>query len=156
VETTMNNTQANGRVAISQPVASTSPARPGRRWRILGLMLLLLVGSTVVSFVVFRYVAPRVPPELVGTWRVVDGDMKGATLEFRWYGTGYATKVKQGKIETAESSVRVRGKRIYMTYQGQRPHEEDTVIQTILTLTDDELVIRDQDEITYHLVRTSD
>jgi uncharacterized protein (TIGR03066 family) len=152
----MNETQANGRIATHQPAAPPSAARPVRRWRMLGLMLLLLVGSTVVSFVVFRYIAPRVPPELVGTWRVVDGDMKGATLEFRWYGTGYATMVKQGKQETAESSVRVRGKRIYMTYQGPRPNDEDTVIQTILTLTDDELVIRDQDEITYRLVRTSD
>jgi hypothetical protein len=152
----MTNTQANGHVTTQQPTAPSAPASPRRSLRIVWLMLLILAGSTVVSFVVFRYVVPRVPRELVGTWQVVDGDMKGATLDFRWYGTGYATMVKQGKKETAESSVRVRGKRIYMAYPGQRPGEEDTVIQTILTLTEDELVIRDQDEITYHLVRIRD
>jgi uncharacterized protein (TIGR03066 family) len=152
----MSNTQTNGRIATLQLAPSAPPATGSRRLRMLGLMFLLLIGSTAVSFVVFRYVAPRVPRDLVGTWQVVDGDMKGATLDFRWYGTGYATMVKQGKKETAESSVRVRGKRIYMTYPGNLPKEDDTVIQTILTLTDDELVIRDQDEVTYHLVRIRD
>jgi uncharacterized protein (TIGR03066 family) len=152
----MINIQTNGRVETQQPAAPAAPAKSKRKVRMLWVMLLLLAGSTAVSFVVFRYVAPRVPRELVGTWQVVDGDMKGATLDFRWYGTGYATMVKDGRKENAESSVRVRGKRIYMTYQGKMPREGETVIQTILTLTDDELVIRDQDEITYHLVRTRD
>jgi uncharacterized protein (TIGR03066 family) len=156
LEFTMSNTQTNGRVATQQLAPSATHAKRRRGLRTLWLMFLLLVGSTAVSFVTFRYLAPRVPRELVGTWQVVDGEMKGATLDFRWYGTGYATMVKQGKKETAESSVRVRGKRIYMTYSGKLPREDDTVIQTILTLTDDELVIRDQDEVTYHLVRIRD
>ncbi len=142
-------TVATARQAQTQP----SPTRARRR--LLWIMLLLLAGATVASFIVFRYVLPKVPRELVGTWQVVDGDMKGATLDFRWYGTGYATMYKHGKKETAESSVRIRGKRIYMTYTGAGG-EEDVVIQTILKLSDDELVIRDQDNATYNLVKIRD
>src|SRR5262249_10054330 len=108
------------------------------------------------SFVLFRYVIPSVPPELVGTWQVVDGKLKGWTLEFRPFGTGYATMFKDGKKEVDEWSVRVRGKRIHMTYRGPALGAEETVIQTIVKLTDDELVIRDQDQATYHLIRIAD
>lgn len=138
----------------ASPKVAPGGGRPARRnWRLLGYLLLLLVGATAASYVVFRYVLPSVPRELVGTWQVTDGALQGATLEFRWYGTGYATMVKQGKKETAESSVRVRGKRIFMTYKGGPAGLEETVIQTIVSLADDELVIRDQDRVTYHLIR---
>jgi uncharacterized protein (TIGR03066 family) len=145
----------NGNPDPSQ-VPPQQPAAPARNWRPLRFLLLLLVGSAVISFVVFRYVAPRIPRELVGTWQVTDGDLKGATLEFRWYGTGIAGKANQGKMEFLESSVRVRGKRIVMTYTGLKAGMDETVIQTILKLTDDELVIRDEDEHVYHLVRIRD
>jgi uncharacterized protein (TIGR03066 family) len=146
--------QDHGQVGTQQPAprAAGGKPRPRRRW--LWLVLLLVV-AFVASFYVFRVVVPTVPYELVGTWRVVDGDMKGATLEFHWDGTGYAAMDKQGKKEVAESSVKVRGKRIYMTYKGGMPGLPDTVIQTILKLSDDELIIRDQDERVYNLVRIS-
>ena len=63
---------------------------------------------------------------------------------------------KQGKKEVAESSVRVRGKLIFMTYKAAGSGQEDTVIQTILSLTEDELVIRDQDQTTYKMIRIRD
>lgn len=138
-----------------QQPAPQATAKPARIIVLVVLvMLLLLFGSFGVSFYLFRYVLPRVPRELVGTWRVVEGDMKGATLQFGPFGSGSATMFnKQGKRETAESSVRVRGKRIFMTYKASGSGEEDTVIQTIVKLTDDELVIRDQDQVTYHMIR---
>jgi hypothetical protein len=135
----------------TQPAPTT---KPKRNRRLLWFMLVLLVGASIASFVVFRFILPSVPRELVGTWQVIDGEMKGATLEFRWYGVGYAAK--RGEKEVAESSVRVRGKRIFMTYKTATPGVEDTVIQTIVKLTGDELIIRDQDQITYHLIRIRD
>jgi hypothetical protein len=147
-----------GGVATEQEPASAAAAKPARSRRLLWIMLLLLVGAFGTSYLVFAYLVPRVfgvPRELVGTWQVIDGDMKGATLEFRWYGAGSATMIKQGKKEVAQSSVLVRGKRIFMTYKNPMG-QEDTVIQTIVKLTDDELVIRDQDQITYNLIRIGD
>ena len=143
-------------VATEQRPAPQTAAKPARNLRVVWVMLLLLVGAFGVSFVVFRYVLPRVPRELVGTWQVVEGDMKGATLEFGPFGSGSATMFKQGKREVAESSVRVRGKRIFMTYKASGSGQEDTVIQTILKLSDDELVIRDQDQTTYKMIRIGD
>jgi uncharacterized protein (TIGR03066 family) len=143
-------------VATQEPAAPGATTKPGWNRRLLWFLLLLLAGSTVASFVVFRYVVARVPRELVGTWQVTDGAEKGATLEFRWYGTGIAAKVKNGKKQVRESSVRVRGKRIFMTYEGQMDGQEETDILTMLKLTDDELVIRDQDDVTYNLIRIGD
>jgi hypothetical protein len=70
--------------------------------------------------------------------------------------TGHRHDAQAGQSEALESSVRVRGKRIYMTSKSPRTGMDDTVIQTILKLTDDELVIRDQDDATYYLVRIAD
>jgi hypothetical protein len=132
-----------------------------RKRRVTALLLLLLVGSFVASFFISRTVLATVPPELIGVWQVTDGEMKGATLEFRkpiyrWYGTGFASMYKDGKKEVAEATVSVRSKRIHMTYKNSTPGMADTVIQTIVKLTDDELVIRDQDQATYHLIRIAD
>ncbi len=151
----MNNTKSlNGAQQVARE-PSPAAVRPKRRWRLAVFLLLLLAASTGVSFVLFRYVLPSVPRELVGTWEVTDGALKGAQLEFRWYGLGVATTVKHGRAESLESAVKVKGKRIYMTSKNPTGRD-DTLIQTIIQLTPRELVIRDQDDITYHLVRIAD
>src|SRR5262245_42490681 len=129
----MNN---DTHVTAQQPAALGATTKPKRNRRLLRTMLALLIAATVVSFVVFRFVLPSVPRALVGTWQVVDGQMKGATLEFRPFGTGYAAVTKGAKKEVDECSVRVRGKRIFMTYKRPEPGMEETVIQTIVKLTD--------------------
>jgi hypothetical protein len=153
------NIMNNSRIRDTSEIGAEVPAtpkfaeKPGRGWRLPGLMLLLLIGATAGSYIVFRFVLPSVPRELVGTWQVTKGDLKGATLEFRWYGTGIATMPKDGKNQSLESSVRVRGKRIFMTSKSPITRLDETVIQTIVQITDEELVIRDQDDVTYHLIR---
>ena len=150
----MNSAQNHETAQGAAPQSLAAPPKPN--WRLLGFLLLFLATGFVLSFLLFRYVLARVPRELVGTWQVSEGNLKGATLEFRWYGTGVATRYKNGKKEATDSSVRVRGKRIYMTSPNPVTGEEDTVIQTVVQLTDDELVIRDQDDVTYHLIRIRD
>jgi uncharacterized protein (TIGR03066 family) len=163
----MVNIMNNGKVldkeqkpaAAEQPAAAPAAPKPARNVRVVlvSVMLLLFLGAFGLTYIVSLYVLPRVPRELVGTWQVVEGDMKGATLEFSPLGSGSATMFnKQGKKEVAESSVRVRGKRIFMTYKAPGTGQEDKVIQTIVKLTDDELVIRDQDQTTYKMIRISD
>jgi uncharacterized protein (TIGR03066 family) len=121
-------------------------------------LLLCLFGSTAVSFAAFKYVAPRllgtsIPRELVGTWQVMEGDLQGATLQFTWYGTATAILFKQGKKETTNSNAKVVGKVLFLTSRDAVTGAEDTVTQTILQLTEDELVIRDEDRNVYRMKR---
>jgi uncharacterized protein (TIGR03066 family) len=130
---------------------------PTSRWWLF--LLLCLLGSTAASFVIFKYVAPSVvapsiPSELIGTWQVVDGDLKGATLEFTWHGTAVATSYKHAVKEVTQSSVKIEGKRIILTTEDPATHRADTVVQTIVNLTDNELVIRDEDKNTYRMIRS--
>jgi uncharacterized protein (TIGR03066 family) len=143
--------RGSGEQPEDSPRAQPKPARKPRLWVFL---LLCLAGSSLVSFVVFKYIAPTIPHELIGTWQVVDGPLKGATLEFRWYGTAIATATdKQGKPETTDSSVRVEGKKVLLTSTDGLTGKQETVVQTILKLTKDELVIRDEDRKTYTMTR---
>lgn len=146
--------------APEQPAAAPQAgAAPGRRKRRLGLFLLAcLLGSAAVSFVAFKYIAPSIlapsiPSELVGTWRVEEGNLKGATLEFSWYGTAVATEHKKGKTEITNSAVKVEGRKIFLTSKDADTGKEDTVTQTIARLTEDELVIRDEDQNVYRMIR---
>ena len=101
----------------------------------------------------FPLYCAHIPPPLVGKWQVTDGYLKGATLEFRWYGKAIATETKDGKPLTVDSSVEVEGNNIFLTTKGLGIGTEETVIQTIVELTSDKLVIRDQDNVTYTMVR---
>jgi uncharacterized protein (TIGR03066 family) len=147
--------------AVEQEGAETQTAAPpaaaapswgsGRVWLFL---LLCLAGSAVVSFVVFKSIlVPPVPSELVGTWKVTEGKLKGATLEFRPDGKSVATLVNRGKAEVTYSMARVEGKKMFLTSRDDMTGKEETVTQTIVELTADELVIRDEDQVTYHLKR---
>jgi hypothetical protein len=134
----------------AEPQAEVKPVK--RKRRLWPLLLICLLASSVVSFVIFKYIAPRIPRELVGTWQVVEGDLKGATLEFRWYGTATAVEYKQGKKEIVNFSVEVDDDVIYLTTRDALGRQE-TLTQTILEMTDNELIIQDADHKTYRMVR---
>jgi uncharacterized protein (TIGR03066 family) len=134
------------------PEPQTADEAPCRRRGLWLWLLLCLVGSGAVSYVVFKYIiVPSVPLDLVGTWQVTEGPLQGATLEFRQDGTATATRHERGKTVTTHSSVEVRGKRIFLTTRDAGT--EEMVIQRILKLTADELVIRDEDKLTYPMKR---
>jgi uncharacterized protein (TIGR03066 family) len=140
------------------PAAPPGPAQPARSKRRLWLILVLcLLGSMAVSYAAFKYVLPglvgaEIPRELVGTWQVMEGDLQGATLEFTWYGTATAVLFKNGKKETTNSAAKVVGKVLFLTTR-DATGAEDTVTQAILQLTEDELVIRDEDRNVYKMKR---
>jgi hypothetical protein len=155
----------NGRPARGQAggqnAAAVQPAeRPGRwKGRTWLVLLLCLVGSTTASFVAFKYVAPllfapTVPHELIGTWQVTEGGLQGATLEFTWYGTSTAILNIKGKPEVTKSTVRVVGRTIILTSKNEAGVSE-RYTQTILQLTPDELVIRDEDSHVYKMKRVA-
>src|SRR5689334_20624919 len=83
-----------GDATVVRAATLDGDAKPGsgaRSPRLWAFLLLCLVGSAVASFVIFKYIAPSIPHELIGTWQVTDGPLKDATLEFRWYGAAVAT-----------------------------------------------------------------
>ncbi len=113
-----------------------------------------LLGSASVSYVVFKFfILAAVPKELVGTWQVTDGPLRGATLEFRQHGGVIATMTVQGKKEVTNQSAKVEGKSLIMTSTDPDAKKSDTVVQTIISLTDDELILRDEDKRTYRMKR---
>ena len=142
--------RGSGEQQEESPRAQTKPARKRRLWVFL---LLCLAGSSLVSFVVFKYIAPTIPHELIGTWEVTEGRLKGATLEFQWHGTAIATLDKQGKKEVTNSTAKVEGKTLYLTSRDDVTGQPETVSQRIVALTENELVIRDEERNTYRLRR---
>jgi uncharacterized protein (TIGR03066 family) len=141
-----------GKQNTASPESAGKPAGSGGNRRLWLIMALCLVGSTVVSFAIFKYIASSIPQELVGTWKVTEGGLRGATLEFRADGTATAILTRQGKKEATHSSVKVVGNTIYLTDRDERGKQE-TVMQTIVSLEQDKLVIRDEDGNVYRMRR---
>jgi hypothetical protein len=134
------------------PAAVPAPKQKRRWW--LGLFLLLcLVGSATLSYLVFSHVGESVPRELAGIWQVTEGPLQGATLEFRRDGTVVASKSERGTRSISKSSARVDGKKIFLTSRDDLSGQEDTVVQVIVRLTEDELIIRDMDKHIYRMKR---
>jgi uncharacterized protein (TIGR03066 family) len=134
------------------PQGAAAPA--SSKGRLALILLVCLLGSLAVSYVVFKFFIPAsVPNELVGTWQVTEGPLRGATLEFRHDGAVIATLTIKGKKEVTTQSAKVDGKKLFLTTKDPDTKKDDTVIQTILILTDDELVIRDEDKRTYRMKR---
>ncbi|SRR5260370_39561195 len=134
--------------------ASQTAAKPGKRYR--GLLLFLLVCLLVSfagSYLVFKFLVGSIPSELVGTWQVTDGPLKGGTLEFRSNGTAVAILERGGKKEMDDFEVKVEEKKIIMTTRDKITGKEDAVTQTILKLTQNELVIRDEGRQMYKMIR---
>jgi uncharacterized protein (TIGR03066 family) len=134
----------------AEPTPAGKPGGTGRR--VWPLLLVCLVASGAITFVIFKFFVFDVPNELIGTWQVTDGGLRGATLEFRPDGTATAILTRQGKKEATHSSVKVVGKTIYLTDRDERGKQE-TVTQTILSLEEDKLVIRDEDGNVYRMKR---
>src|SRR5690242_7903093 len=103
---------SKGEVAeLQAAVPETNITPPRWRPRLWLVLLLCLAGSSLVSFVVFKHlIEPTVPPELVGSWEVTAGPMRGATLDFHSDGTAEAVMYKQGRKATTHSTARVEGK----------------------------------------------
>src|SRR5258708_20570606 len=97
--------------------------------------------------------APSIPPELVGTWQVMDGPMQGATLEFSWHGSARAVLYKEGKKQITNSSAELKGKVLFLTTRDAATGKDEVLTQTVLQMTQDELVFRDEDHQVYRMKR---
>jgi uncharacterized protein (TIGR03066 family) len=134
-----------GRVSSPKQAAGQQAPRGGprlSRWLLIGLCVALVAG---VSFAVFEFVLPgKIPPELVGEWRVVGGPLDGMTLEFKRNGTMTGRAVVNGKHNEMEGEAEVSGTTLRTTTTNPMTGRSETGTQTIVTLTRTELVTEDQ------------
>jgi uncharacterized protein (TIGR03066 family) len=137
---------------------ATTNAMPAP-YRLLGLprwaVILFVVASVAgASFAAFAFLLPgRIPPALVGRWRVVGGQMDGTIFEFQRNGTMIGRKTlddKEGLIEgTAEAADRT----LRTTTTNPFTRKAETGTQSILTLTENEFVTEDESGTRVTMVR---
>jgi uncharacterized protein (TIGR03066 family) len=127
---------------------SATGALPARRFLGLPKWIVILVAIALVagaSFAAFELLLPgRIPPEVVGQWRVVGGPTDGMTLDFRRDGTMIGKATIDGKEGIIEGTALVTGNTLRTTTTNPYTRKAETGIQTIVTLTQTEFVTEDQ------------
>ena len=119
------------------------PARWLPRWAVA-----LLIGATMAAgtFALFEFVVlSKLPHDLLGTWRVDDGDIDSPTLEFRRDGTMLITVVRAGTPWTLEGTAAVEGDILRTTKTDSLTGKRETGTQTIIALTPTEFTTEDAD-----------
>jgi uncharacterized protein (TIGR03066 family) len=140
-------THKAGKHAQANNNPATSPGVSPRR--LFGLpkwlVILLVVGVVAgVSFAAFELLLPaRIPPELVGEWRVVEGPLKGMTLEFKRNGAMTGRAVIDGKAGEMDGTAEVDGDILRTTTKNPLSGKRETGSQHIVTLTDTDFVTQD-------------
>src|SRR5262249_19002732 len=121
-------------------------ARSRGRWLPKCAVVLLVIALTAgAAFVVFELVLPGpIPRELVGRWRVVGGQMNGATFEFQRDGTMLGRLTINGKEGLIEGKAAVNGKTLRTTTTNPFTGGAETGAQTVVTLTEAEFVTEDR------------
>src|SRR5262245_17205177 len=116
----------------------------GRWWPQWAAALLAVALAAGATFALFEFVLlARLPAEVVGEWRVVGGEMDGATFEFRRNGTMVGRLTVQGKEGLIEGTAEVSGKTLRTTTTNPLTGKAETGTQTIVTLTEREFVTED-------------
>ena len=112
-----------------------------KRWHLIVLGLLVATGTwAFLEFVVWN----KLPAELVGKWVVTDGPQEGATFDFYRSGKMVGHVNNAGKLAIVHATVTVQDNKIYSTSRHPQTGQQSTVVQTIRTLTNNELVVEDQ------------
>jgi uncharacterized protein (TIGR03066 family) len=135
-----------------KPAPSPGAASPWRRPVLIVLALCVAAGTWLfLEFVLWN----RLPSELVGRWEVVDGprEYKEAVFEFQRHGRMIGHVNDREKVGIIDAAIRLDGKKIFATTRQQKTGKEHTSTQTIVTLTETELVIADETGRTMKLRR---
>src|SRR5262245_35396207 len=137
------------------------PSSPGNQqpragWRLpkwlVGLVCIALVAGA--SFVAFELLLPgKIPPELVGEWRVVGGQMDGTIFEFQRNGAMIGKKTIDGKPHIIEGTADGTGQMLSTTTTNPLTQRAETGTQTIVTLTKTEFVTEDPKGTRIRMVR---
>jgi uncharacterized protein (TIGR03066 family) len=112
------------------------------RWAVILLLVAIVAGT---SFAVFQFLLPgRIPPQLVGQWRVVGGPMDGTFFEFQSNGTMIGRRTLGDKEGLIEGTAKAAGKTLRTTTTNPFTRKAETGTQTIVTLTENEFVTEDE------------
>jgi len=126
--------------------------------------VLLMAAAAAVTFCLVEFLFPiRIPPALRGKWVVAEGDLKGDTLEIFRDGAMIAKKKGTGDLPAARRSlnpdptpdqaadatiirgtIRVRDNTLRITTTHPLTGDEVIDSQTILDLTEYQLVVEDE------------
>jgi uncharacterized protein (TIGR03066 family) len=147
--------KAKTRKTNNQPQPQASNANPTRfspsKWFVALIVIALVAGS---AFAIFTLVLPdKVPPELIGAWRVVDGPLGGMTLEFRRDGAMTGKAMVAGEERELEGTAEVVGTTLRTTTKNPFTNRAETGTQTIVSLTETELVTQDTEGMRVKMTR---
>ena len=111
------------------------------KWLVVVIAIALVAGASYAACV---FLLPgRIPPELVGQWRVVGGKLDGPTFEFSRDGTMISAFRTDGKELAMEGTAEVTDKTLRTTTTSPFTGKAETGTQTIVTLTETEFVTED-------------
>jgi len=135
---------------------SVGKAAPFSGWKSRVLPVTGVVVCAVATWLVFEFVVwNKLPSDLVGKWVVEGGLQDGATFDFYRNGT-MRGRVNAGGMEAlVKATVRVEGAILYSTTVNPRTKMAETREQTIETLTNDTLVLKDEQGSRLRLARAN-
>lgn len=150
----MSNRQAQkSRDHRTGPELPLKPATVSRWW-IWFVAVLLAVLSAYGTYYLVEFVFwPRVPAELVGTWRVTGGPQDGVILEFLPNGLFQATIRRGEEGATVRGRVQVRDKLLHIASTNPRTGAPETKTHIIHRLTETEMDLEDPMGVTSRLMR---
>jgi hypothetical protein len=106
---------------------------------LLAVWLLLAGGGSWAALELFVW--NKLPPELVGTWRVKEGPMAGGAFHFSRYGTLEIHVNNQGRADALKGRVAVEDKTLLITSHNPRSQQDETRKSAIQELTASTLIL---------------
>lgn len=134
------------RTREKQGSQSPAPAKLGRfssgpRWLLLLVGLAASGGATY--FVLTTYLWPPIPDTIVGTWKVMGGEMDGTRMTFDRDGNFSSKVTIDGSEIPVEARVALRGKTLRFVVVNGLTGREETKTQTIQRLTETEMTVEE-------------
>jgi uncharacterized protein (TIGR03066 family) len=148
----MNPRQTKERHARSSKApASEKPFAWLWRWVAIALILTATAGG---SWALLEYVVwAKLSYPLVGKWVVEGGEQDGATFDFYRNGRMLGRVNVGGREGIIEARVRVEDNKLLTTTRNPMTGQDETRPQTIQLLTDESLVLVDEDKMILRMVR---
>lgn len=128
----------------SAPKASPTSLAQGPRLRHV-LLVGVLAATAVGTWAILEYVIwARLPANLIGKWVVQGGEQDGATVDFFRDGTMLGRFNDRGKERLVKARVRVDGTKLRTTTTNPYTETDETRTQTIQSLTEHSLILKDE------------
>jgi len=133
------------------------PERKPRRWfRWLLAAAFLFIAASLTYGLIDYVLFPRIPAELVGTWRVQGGPQNGVILHFDRNGdfeARYALGDKQGGVHARAEIDSSDHKKLRIVSTNSKTGRRMTKIHIIRSLTESEMLLEDPTGTVSRLIR---